>query len=165
MIRRSILLVIAGMLASLFLAPSPARAACSPLSLCSCTVTATAVSFGTYDPLSSAADDSTGTVRVRCTLVVALAGSFTVSLSTGGSGNYAARNLHNGASNLLYNLYTNTTRAQVWGNGTGGSVSVSQTFSGLLAIDRSLTIYGRIPAGQNVPAGTYSDTILVTVTY
>lgn len=165
MIRRSTLLVIVGMLASLFLAPSPARAACSPLSLCSCTVTATAVSFGTYDPLSSVANDSTGTVRVRCILAVALAGSFTVDLSTGGSGSYAARKLHNGASNLLYNLYNSAARTQVWGNGTGGSVSVSQTFSGLLAIDRSLTIYGRIAAGQNVPAGTYSDTILVTVTY
>jgi len=128
-------------------------------------VTATAVNFGTYNPLSSVANDSTGTVRVVCTLTVALPGSFTVDLSTGGSGSYAARKLRNGTSNLLYNLYTDTTHTQVWGNGTGGSVEVSRTFSGLLAIDRSLTIYGRIAAGQNVPAGTYNDTILVTVTY
>jgi len=165
MIHRPILLTIAGILASLFLAPSAARAACSPLSLCSCTATATAVSFGNYDPLSSIADDSTGTVHVHCTLTVALPGSFTVGLSTGGSGSFAARKLHNGASDLLYNLYTDTTRAQVWGDGTGGSVTVSRSFSGLLSIDQSLTVYGRIGAGQNVPARTYSDTILVTVTY
>lgn len=164
MTRRALLIAILGP-ASLFLAPGRARAACAPLSLCSCSVTATSVNFGIYNPLSSVANDSTGTVRVVCTLTVALPGSFTVDLSTGGSGSYAARKLRNGTSNLLYNLYTDTTHTQVWGNGTGGSVEVSRTFSGLLAIDRSLTIYGRIAAGQNVPAGTYNDTILVTVTY
>jgi spore coat protein U-like protein len=29
----------------------------------------------------------------------------------------------------------------------------------------TITIYGRIPAGQDVPAGTCSDTLTVTITW
>lgn len=165
MIQRHIVLAILVPLASLFLAPSEAHAACAPLSLCTCTVTTTPLSFGNYNPVTAIDDDSTGTVRVQCTLLVALAGSFTVDLSTGGSGAYASRKLKNGGSNLLYNLYADAAHTQIWGNGTGGSVEVSRSFTGLLAIDRSISVYGRIKAAQNVPAGNYSDTIMVTVIY
>lgn len=147
------------------LLPARAEAACSPLSLCSCTVTATGVSFGNYNVLTTTPNDATGTVRVTCILLLDLAGSFTVDLSTGASGSYAARTLRNGANNLSYNLYTDAARAQLWGNGTGGSNRVVQNFAGLLLVDRSYTVYGRIPARQNVRPGSYSDTIIVTVTY
>jgi spore coat protein U-like protein len=151
--------------AGLFLSPMPAEAACSPLSLCSCTVTATGVSFGTYNMLTAAPNDATGTVRVTCILLLDLAGSFTVDLSPGVSGSYTARTLRNGANSLTYNLYTDAARTQLWGNGTGGSNRVTQNFAGLLLVDRSYTVYGRIPALQNVRSGAYSDTIVVTVTY
>ncbi|UIJ46869.1 spore coat U domain-containing protein [Sphingomonas cannabina] len=157
--------LLGALLASYLLWPSEARAACNPLSLCSCTVTATGVSFGTYNPVSSSANDATGSVRVRCTLLVALAGSFTVDLSTGSSNSYAGRTLRNGTTNLGYNLYTTAARNQIWGNGTGGTVNVVRSFTALLAVDQTITVYGRIPARQNVRAGAYSDTIVVTVTY
>lgn len=148
-----------------YLMATPAEAACAPLSLCSCTTTATGVSFGTYDPTASGTRTTTGNVHVFCTLLVAIAGSFTIDLSTGGSNSYSGRTLRNGASSLRYNLFTDNARSQIWGNGTGGSANVSQSFTGLLLIDRTATIYGSIAAGQNVPAGTYSDTIIVTVSY
>src|SRR2546430_16372287 len=95
------LMVLVAMLAgTLLLVPSAANAACAPLSLCSCTVTATGVSFGTYTVVNASPTDSTGTIQVHCTLLVALAGSFTVDLSTGLSGTYAQRTLRNGASVL-----------------------------------------------------------------
>jgi spore coat protein U-like protein len=28
-----------------------------------------------------------------------------------------------------------------------------------------ISIYGSIPAGQNVPAGTYTDTVIISVNY
>ena len=151
--------------AGLFVLPAPAEAACSPLSLCSCTVTATGVSFGNYNVLTATPNDATGTVRVVCTLLLDLGGSFTVDLSQGSSASYTARTLRNGANSLTYNLYTDAARAQIWGNGTGGSTRVTQNFAGLLLVDRSYTVYGRIPARQNVRSGGYSDTIIVTVTY
>jgi spore coat protein U-like protein len=47
----------------------------------------------------------------------------------------------------------------------GGSIT-----SGLLGLvcapgNRSHTVYGRIPASQNVPAGAYEDQVLLTITY
>jgi spore coat protein U-like protein len=153
------------LLGAMVLAPQPARVACNPLSACSCTVTATGVSFGSYDPLSQVDNGSTGTIRVVCTLILALGGSFTIDLSTGASGSYTQRSLKKGASILAYNLFSDSAYSQIWGNGTGGSTRVSQSFTSLLIVDRTVTVYGRIPAGQNVPAGAYADTIVVTVTY
>lgn len=157
--------ILALMFGAYLLAPAPAEAACNPLSFCSCTVTATGVSFGTYDPLSPSSDDASGSVRVRCTLLLALNGSFTVDLSTGSSGSYAGRTMRNGATVLPYNLYTNAARTQIWGNGTGSSARVTRTFAGLLVVDRTIPVYGRILPRQNVRSGPYSDTIVVTVTY
>lgn len=162
---RRYLVVAMALLGAMIVAPRPAHAACNPLSACSCTVTATGVSFGSYDPLSQVDNGSTGTIRVFCTLILALGGSFTIDLSTGASGSYSQRTLTKGASTLAYNLFSDSAYGQVWGNGTGGSTQVSQTFTSLLIVDRTLTVYGRIPAGQNVPAGAYADTIIVTVTY
>ncbi|AYJ85427.1 SCPU domain-containing protein (plasmid) [Sphingomonas paeninsulae] len=147
------------------IAPTPAQANCAALSLCSCTVSTTGISFGSYDPVSSANTDSTGSVRVVCTLLVALAGSYRIDLSTGSSGSYAQRTLTNGPSILNYNLYTDVAYGQIVGNGSGGSSSITSNFLALLFLDQSTTIYGRIPGSQNVSAGSYSDTITVTVTY
>lgn len=160
---RYLILLLAGLL-SLVVAPGRAEAACNGLG-CSCTVTATAVSFGNYNPIAATTNDATGTVQVTCTMVVALGGSYTIDLSAGSSGNAAQRTLKQGASSLNYNLYTDAGRSTVWGDGTGGSSHVSPTFTALLFVQQSATIYGRIPAGQNVAAGSYGDTITVTVTY
>lgn len=146
--------------------PQAANAACAALSLCACSVSATALSFGDYDPFSSTPNESTATVTVDCLLVVALAGSFDVALSAGSSGSFSQRTLRNASSETLnYNLYTTTGRTTVWGDGTGGSAIVTPTFSALLAVHRELTVYGRITARQNVRWGPYTDTITVTVTY
>jgi spore coat protein U-like protein len=145
--------------------PAPARAACAALSFCSCTVSATPVSFGSYNPVGTANLDGTGEVTVDCTLLAALAGSYTVDFSTGASGSYAIRTMKNGATDLRYNLYTDAAHTQIWGNNTGGSSRITRTFSGLLSIQLSNTVYGRVFGSQNVSAGTYSDTIVVTVTY
>jgi spore coat protein U-like protein len=160
---RCLILLMAGLL-SLLVAPGRAEAACNGVG-CSCTVTATAVSFGSYNPIASTTNDATGTVQVTCTMVIALAGSYTIDISSGSSGNVAQRTLKQGANSLNYNLYTDPARSIVWGDGTGGSSHVSPTFTALLFVQQSVTVYGRIPAGQNVAAGVYGDTITVTVTY
>jgi spore coat protein U-like protein len=162
---RRYLIVLIALMGGLVVAPRPARAACNPFSACSCTVTTTGVSFGTYNPLSQVDNGSAGTIRVVCTLILSLAGSFTIDLSTGASGSYSQRTLKKGASTLAYNLFSDSAYSRIWGNGTGGSTQVSQSFSGLFVVDRTLTVYGRIPAGQNVSAGAYADTVIVTVTY
>ncbi len=67
--------------------------------------------------------------------------------------------MSDGRDYLVYQLYDNTGRTTVWGNGSGGTATISMNSSG------TATIYGRLPAKQNVSAGAYADTILVTVSF
>ncbi|HXS20313.1 MAG TPA: spore coat protein U domain-containing protein, partial [Steroidobacteraceae bacterium] len=84
---------------------------------------------------------------------------YTVSMSAG-SGTLTSRVMKSGGSQLDYNLYTNSTHTTIWGDGTSGTVKVSAT-----SLGATYTVYGLIPALQNVPVGSYSDTVTVTVTY
>ena len=142
----------AGLAALILLAPITARAAV-------CGVSATPVAFGTYPPFSGTPTDSTGTVTVTCIGTAAIS----IALSTGGSGSYASRQMSNGAVHLLYQLYSNAARTTIWGNGTGGTVTVSDTLVGFAS--RNYTVFGRIPTLQGVKPGAYVDTITVTVSY
>lgn len=125
---------------------APASAACS--------VSSPGVAFGNYNALSSAALDGAGDITVNCDLLT----SFTVKLSAGG-GTIDQRVMSAGTSQLNYNLYTDSARTTVWGDGiTGSTISTA----GLIVL---LTAYGRIPARQNVVAGSYSDSLVITVSY
>lgn len=69
--------------------------------------------------------------------------------------------MSDGASHFLsYALYQDTGRTTVWGN-TGGT-GVANTGTGT---QNALTVYGAVAAGQAVPAGSYSDTVVATVTF
>jgi len=129
-----------------------------------CTVSATGVAFGAYDPQSPAPDDSAGEIALACHPSVQAP---TVALSAGLSGLFSSRTMRSGPATLDYNLYTSAAYALVWGDGTGGSTTVTlgggATSGGERIFRRD--IYGRIPAGQQVPAGTYTDTIMVTVIF
>jgi len=129
-----------------------------------CTITMPGVAFGAYDPLAAGADDSSGTLTLRCPTNVSAP---IVALSAGSSGSFAARTMTNAPYTLTYNLYTSSARTIIWGDGTGGSVT--QTLSGgtISGGTRNFTriIYGRAPALQNVGAGPYIDTITLTVTF
>lgn len=120
-----------------------------------CTVNTASVAFGNYDVFAGASTDSTGNISVSCDTST----SYSIALSAG-SGSISARTLTGTGSTLYYNLYADPARTLVWGDGSGGSTTVSNT-----AISGSHTVYGRIPAGQNVTAGTYTDTLVITVTF
>ncbi|WP_372987119.1 spore coat U domain-containing protein [Marinobacter sp.] len=132
-----------------------------------CEVDAIGVDFGSYDPLNASDTESTGNVAVTCK--VSLAGlivTYQIELSTGGSGTYFPREMTSGTSKLDYQLYTGAGRITVWGDGTGASDT--QNFSALVQIGthtENFPVYGSMPSGQMVSAGSYSDTITVTVIY
>jgi len=150
--------------AGAWLAPALASAAVS------CTASSTGTDFGIYNPLSATPTYANGDVEVTCTLLSGGATTVTLvsSYSTGSSGTYAMRTMLSGANKLNYNLFFDAAYTQVRGNGTGGSQTGGATLN-LTAANRtqtaSGTIYGRIPAGQDVAAGSYADTIVVTITY
>jgi spore coat protein U-like protein len=133
-----------------------------------CSVTATTLAFGTYNPLNGSATDSTSTITVSCTKGAASTETvnYTIALSTG-SGTYTNRTMSSGAQTLNYNLYTATARTTVWGNGTSPTATIAASFSLTTASptqNRAHTVYGRMAAAQNAAAGSYSTTTPVTVT-
>jgi spore coat protein U-like protein len=144
----------------------PARAATTSTSfavtatvLKTCAVTANDLAFGNYDTTSVAPLDGATTLSVLCSPGT----SFQVGLNAGTSGvSVTARSMANGGSSLNYALYQNAGRTTNWGNTPGTDTPAAAT-AGVTAT--SLSVYGRVPAGQNVAQGSYTDTITVTVTY
>lgn len=132
-----------------------------------CSVNATSVGFGSYNPLSSVHTDTTGTVTVTCSGLLNLLVSYEILLSRGGAGSYTPRRMSSGSNTLNYNLYTNIARTTIWGDNTGGSSRVTGSMLVQLLVPNSQnhTVYGRIPAQQNAAVGVYADTITVTVNY
>lgn len=132
-----------------------------------CDVTATSINFGSYDIFSPVPLDSTATINVTCNIPsknphAPLA--VVVSLSPGNSGSFAQRQMvSTGPDVLNYNLFANASMSTIWGDG-GGSSSTQTAFV-TKDMPYRATLYGRIPARQNVRAGSYSDTITVTIDF
>ena len=122
-----------------------------------CTLNVTGVNFGSYDVFSNSALDTTGNIDVNCPSGV----GYSIELSEGG-GTHTQRVMGSGAHRLNYNLYTAANRAVVWGDATSGTVTVNGTGIG---VNVNHGVYGRIPARQNVRAGSYSDIIIVELTF
>lgn len=141
-----------------------ANIAVSATIVANCTISASALAFGSYDPIvtNAAANlDNTATLTTTCTTGSAP----TITLDQGvnpaiGSTAVApARQLASGATNrLAYALYSDSARTTVW-----GSIGVATpTASGTAQTN---TVYGRITSAQNKPVGTYTDTVVATVTF
>ena len=131
-----------------------------------CNVSATDVAFGTYNPTNSSSTNATGIIHVSCTGLIGLLVQTNISLNTGGSGSYSPRKMSSGANLLNYNLYKEASHTTVWGDGTGGTGIITDSFLIVLfGTSKDYTIYGSIPAGQYVAAGSYTDTITVTVEF
>jgi spore coat protein U-like protein len=143
-------------LASSWVTPFAAQAAIK------CSVTTVGVAFGLYDVFSSSPLLSAGSVTIRCIGLGTGIDPVSVALSTGGSGSFQPRTLFRGSDRLNYNLYLDPGHSQIWGDGTGGSLRYASVSNNQPV---TLTIFGRIPPGQDVTVGTYSDTIVVTVNF
>lgn len=140
----------------------------------SCSVAVTPLAFGAYTSPGGARVDSSASVVVTCTptyLLLACTTPYTLSLSNGVVGGPGARQMAAGAGRLHYGLFSDAARSTSWGDGgaSGGTVGGSIT-TGLLSLlclpgVRNHTVYGRLPASQSVPAGSYVDQVVLTVTY
>lgn len=121
------------------------------------------VNFTTYDPTSTT-DTATnsGQIRVKCTkgsTSTIYMGAGTASGAT--CSGTPVRKMANGADLLTYNLYQNNGYTTVWGCDSSNQYSYTASNNGW----QNLTVYGVIPAGQDVPAGSYTDTVTVTVNF
>jgi spore coat protein U-like protein len=127
----------------------------------SCTISTLSVNFGNYNVFNGTALDSTGRVTYRCNSTAA---NITVSLTKGASSTYNPRLMSKGAEVLGYNLYRNSARTTIWGDGTSGTAVYTRADPPNNS-NVNVTIYGRIPAGQDVSAGTFSDTVVAVINF
>lgn len=126
-----------------------------------CTVAASPMAFGVLPVLGAAPIDTTATVSLSCT--VGTSYSVAMDFGTHAAGG-TQRFLQNGADatqQIPYEVYSDAGRTALWNNAAGNTVSgVATTGTG------SHTAYGRIPASASaVTAGSYSDSVTVTVTF
>jgi spore coat protein U-like protein len=146
-----------GALLALLIGFSPsARAA-------NCSITSvTGVAFGVYNPASGTPLDAVGSITYQCSSV-SLGDTLYLELSKGGAGSYAPRKLFFGANQLSYNLYLDVLRNLLWGDGSLGTLRYGPAILTTAAV--TIQVFGRIPTGQNVAHGEYTDTIVVTAQF
>jgi spore coat protein U-like protein len=123
----------------------------------SCLITATALAFGNY---TGAQTDSASTLSVTCTNTT----TYSVGLGAGTSGGTATARQMAGPNTglfLFYGLFSDAARTINWGD-TGGTGIAIGTGTGAT---QTITVFGRVSAGQLVAPGAYADTITATVTY
>lgn len=121
-----------------------------------CRVSAQNINFGNQGVLDTNVD-AAGMLGVTCTSGTA----YTVGLNNGLTGTGpTARRMTLGNQAVTYGLYKNAARSEPWGN-SGGQL-VTGTGAGAT---QNLSVYGRVPPQATPSPGTYSDTVVVTVTY
>jgi spore coat protein U-like protein len=123
----------------------------------SCSVSATDMGFGTYDPASVVDKAGTSTITVTCTLGTI----YNLGLDNGTNANGSTRRMGNGTTRLTYQIYKDVAATTVLGS-VAGALGISGIGTG---VGIPTVIYGVIPKTQNVNAGAYSDQITVTIDY
>lgn len=122
----------------------------------SCTVSSTGLAFGSYDWLSGSPLDSSGSVSWSCDVVSPV----TIALGRGSSSSFIPRRLQGGANGADYNTYLDASCTTVWGDGTGGTSTWAGSGTG-----GTIPIFGRVPAHQALVAGSYNDSVVVSVIF
>lgn len=129
-------------------------------------VTGAALNFGSATSIPANIDAAT-TITVRATNTT----PYTVGLGNGLNASGAQRRMRLGATSnyMNYGLYTDAARTNAWSTTTsattctgGASTCVTGTGAG---IAQNVTIYGRVPPQTPPAAGTFTDTVVITVTF
>jgi spore coat protein U-like protein len=123
-----------------------------------CSVSAQTLNFGSTGVLRANLDASTS-ISVTCTNQA----PYTVALDGGLSGatDPTQRKMTHSGVSVTYGLYQDASHVSPWGDSTGVN-TVAGTGSGLA---QSFTVYGRVPPQTTPAPGSYSDTVVLTVSY
>jgi spore coat protein U-like protein len=125
--------------------------------------TVVGVAFGSYDTFGGSPLDSAGSITFTCQNV-GVADTIVIDLSRGNASGFFPRKMLRLGTAFLYNLYLDAARTVVWGDGTSGTSHYGPV-NPPSGSPVTVSVYGRVPAGQNVAAGSYSDTIVATVLF
>lgn len=127
-----------------------------------CQLSVPALSFGTYDPLVTNATvpaDAAAVVTVSCTRNTSATFSFDFGLH---AANTEGRTMAGaGADRLRYDIYRDSSRSLVWGQGGQSLRVISKAATAL----QEFTVFGRIPPRQEVEPGAYNDVLTAAVDF
>ncbi|MDE2434652.1 MAG: spore coat protein U domain-containing protein [Sphingomonadales bacterium] len=127
----------------------------------SCTVAASPMAFGTLTSVGGVNVDTTANVDLVCTI----GAGYDVAMDVGTHATGAQRFLQNttdATKKIPYGVFRDSARTSNWGNTSGTDTSIGTTATGTA----TLVAYGRIPStAVSVPAGSYTDTVTVTVNF
>lgn len=129
-----------------------------------CIVSAGTINFGSFDVTDATADDASGTINVKCTNGTPW--NLYADAGAGTAATLEARKMTGGAAGtdtLNYQLYVDS-YTTAWGDGVSQTITGAFTGTGT-GVDQTQTIRGRIPAGQTSTGGSYTDTVVMTVSY
>ena len=126
-----------------------------------CVIATSNLAFGQYDPLAQNASqqlDGSAEVTMLCTRSTSAA----LSLDSGRNSVGASRTLSGTGQHVSYQLFRDAGRTQEWG---GGLAAGMQFVSEGIHKAQQVTLYGRIPPGQEVVSGMYTDVVTATVDF
>jgi spore coat protein U-like protein len=134
-----------------------------------CTISSLPIAFGNYDPVAvnaSTALQSAGSVTIACTR----GSSPTIGIGLGGNAVGSVRRMTDGADFLAYEIFHPSTNAPgaacayttVWGN--SGAALFTPTSPANKAA-RTYSLCGQVAGGQDVPVGSFADSVLVSVNF
>lgn len=125
-----------------------------------CRVSVTDLAFGNYDPLLANIEqplDGSAQLQMVCTKN----SQATVMFDAGRNGVASSRVMTMGTERVSYDLFRDSARTQRWGDGTDAIHVVGTGNPNPL----QFTVFGRVPPGQEVGAGSYSDIVTATVDF
>lgn len=127
-----------------------------------CTISGGTLSFPDYNTLDPDDDLGDVTLQVRCTSGAVSTISLDQGLhDTAGTPDAPQRLLDDGAGHSLsYDLFSDAGRSTEW-SVNGNAVA----YNAVNSQPTDETIYGSITAGQDVPKGVYTDTVIATVSF
>ena len=115
------------------------------------------MAFGNYDPFSGTALTQTTAVAFKCVKKTNATDTYKVWFSK------TSGNMVNGANNLAYTLTDNANNPLPTTAAT--SATVAGTPGIAAAAGYSYTVKGSVAANQDVPTGSYQDTVVANVEY
>ena len=126
-----------------------------------CLISNGTLNFGNYDPTSATPTTGSTTLTLTCTPGTA----YNIGLGAGaGSGaTVTLRQLTSGGNTLGYKLFRDSGYTQNWGVTIGTDTLAGTSSSSQLS--NTINVYGQIPAQEAAAAGSYTDTVAITVTY
>jgi spore coat protein U-like protein len=125
----------------------------------SCAVDVSSMDFGIIDTAIADPVHNTASINVSCTN----GSAYNIGIGSGlqpANAGPTGRRMANGANLLAYGLYHDRSRTSDWGD-SPATIAAGTGTGG----DQTLTVFGSIFGNQSASIGTYSDTVVVTVSY